>query len=296
MWCLWVLKGSVIIPEELKHLRAGLEVSRPGLEVALEGGAGTGAVPGGVEGPAAQEVVESRFPLFRFAEEAEGLDVLPGLDEGTEVAGAEPGALGEAAFLDVALFRHGQDAVPAPQFLPGPGPEGWGTEVLLPGDPAVPGDDAEDVLPLPETKGEKEEGGRVYAVIPGPDPGLEAIRQVIVSKAVRAEGRLEVSQVSESQAPGEVEGGEPVEVVGELDELPRSFPDEVGVPRVDVELAADPEVEGEVVGDDTDSSVGLASDNGNLGSIMADLESIISALGGGREEEEEALPDDQYGA
>jgi hypothetical protein len=62
------------------------------------------------------------------------------------------------------------------------------------------------------------------------------------------------------------------------------------------ELAADPELEGEVVGDDTDSSVGLSSDNGNLGSIMSDLESIISALGGGREEEEEALPDDQYGA
>ena len=29
---------------------------------------------------------------------------------------------------------------------------------------------------------------------------------------------------------------------------------------------------------------------------MADLESIIASLGGGMEEEEEELPDDQYGA
>ena len=47
--------------------------------------------------------------------------------------------------------------------------------------------------------------------------------------------------LSKSQALREVEGGEPVQVVGELDELPRSFRDEVGVSGVDVETASDPE-------------------------------------------------------
>ena len=66
------------------------------------------------------------------------------------------------------------------------------------------------------------------------------------------------------------------------------------------EAMADPEAEGEVVGDDTDSSVGLANDTGggDVGSIMADLEAILASLGGGglEEEEEEVIPDDQYGA
>ena len=64
------------------------------------------------------------------------------------------------------------------------------------------------------------------------------------------------------------------------------------------ELPAEPEEEGQIVGDDTDSSVGLAQDKGgNVESIMADLEAILASLGGGaEEEEEEVIPDDQYGA
>ena len=65
------------------------------------------------------------------------------------------------------------------------------------------------------------------------------------------------------------------------------------------EMPAVPEEEGEVVGDDTDSSVGLAQGkNDNVSGIMADLEAILASLGGGEEEveEEEVLPDDQYGA
>ena len=80
------------------------------------------------------------------------------------------------------------------------------------------------------------------------------------------------------------------------EEMPESMPGEEGE-----ELPADPEMEGEVVGDDSEGSVGLASDNGggDVGSIMADLEAILASLGGGAEEEEEdplAVPDDQYGA
>ena len=61
---------------------------------------------------------------------------------------------------------------------------------------------------------------------------------------------------------------------------------------------AAPEEEGEVVGDDTDSSVGLSNEkSGGVASIMADLEAILGSLGGNaEEEEEEELPDDQYGA
>jgi len=60
---------------------------------------------------------------------------------------------------------------------------------------------------------------------------------------------------------------------------------------------AAPEEEGKVVGDDTDSSVGLSSEKGgDVASIMADLEAILGSLGGNAEEEEEELPDDQYGA
>ena len=62
------------------------------------------------------------------------------------------------------------------------------------------------------------------------------------------------------------------------------------------EMPAEPEEEGEIVGDDTDSSVGLSKSGGDISSIMADLEGILASLGGGEEEEEEeALPDDQYG-
>ncbi len=97
------------------------------------------------------------------------------------------------------------------------------------------------------------------------------------------------------EVPEEELGEEvPEEEMGEEapeEELETPMPGEEGE-----ELEAAPEEEGEVVGDDTDSSVGLSTDNGNLGSIMADLESIIASLGGGMEEEEEELPDDQYGA
>ena len=97
------------------------------------------------------------------------------------------------------------------------------------------------------------------------------------------------------EVPEEELGEEvPEEEIGEEapeEELETPMPGEEGE-----ELEAAPEEEGEVVGDDTDSSVGLSTDNGNLGSIMADLESIIASLGGGMEEEEEELPDDQYGA
>ena len=115
-----------IIPEELEDLGAGLDVPRPGREIALEGRAGPGPVPGGVEGPAAQEIVESRLPLFRFAEEAEGLDVLAGLDEGAQVAGAEPGGVGEAAFLDVALTLPLSRRGPSDRAPARPGPRGMG--------------------------------------------------------------------------------------------------------------------------------------------------------------------------
>jgi archaellum component FlaC len=61
------------------------------------------------------------------------------------------------------------------------------------------------------------------------------------------------------------------------------------------EALADPEAEGQVVGDDADSSVGLGKQNSDISSIMANLEDIIASLGGGAEEEE-PVPDDQYGA
>ena len=96
---------------------------------------------------------------------------------------------------------------------------------------------------------------------------------------------------------------------GELDPEAEMAPEEGELDPEEEELEGDPmpgeegeeefaapEEEGEIVGDDTDSSVGLSSDNGNLGSIMADLQGIIASLGGGREEEEEEIPDDQYGA
>ena len=82
---------------------------------------------------------------------------------------------------------------------------------------------------------------------------------------------------------------------GELspEEMPESMPGEEGE-----EMPADPNAEGEIVGDDTDSSVGLGSGGGgDISSIMANLEDILASLGGGKaEEEEEPLPDDQYGA
>jgi hypothetical protein len=101
-------------------------------------------------------------------------------------------------------------------------------------------------------------------------------------------------EVPEEAVPGEELGEEVPEedLEGEVpeEEVGDSMPGEE-----DEELEADPEVEGPVVGDDTDSAVGLSTDNGNLGSIMADLENIIATLGGS-EEEEEPVPDDQYGA
>ena len=56
-------------------------------------------------------------------------------------------------------------------------------------------------------------------------------------------------------------------------------------------------MEGEVVGDDAEGSVGLGRENGDISSIMANLEDILASLGGGMQgEEEEPMPDDQYGA
>ena len=100
------------------------------------------------------------------------------------------------------------------------------------------------------------------------------------------------------EVPGEEEGEEvPGEELPPGEEVPEEevlepMPGEEGE-----EGEAAPEEEGEVVGDDTDSSVGLSSEKGdNMSSIMANLEDIIASLGGGEKEEEEELPDDQYGA
>jgi len=99
------------------------------------------------------------------------------------------------------------------------------------------------------------------------------------------------------EVPEEELGEEvPEEEMGVEEEVPEeelgdSMPGEEGE-----EIAAEPEAEGQVVGDDADSSVGLNSEKGNISSIMANLEDIIASLGGGAEEEEEPIPDDQYGA
>tara|TARA_R110000744_G_scaffold24384_4_gene61180 strand:+ start:470 stop:2140 length:1671 start_codon:yes stop_codon:yes gene_type:complete len=100
------------------------------------------------------------------------------------------------------------------------------------------------------------------------------------------EGELPPEEGMEEEIPEEE---------GELspEEMPESMPGEEGE-----EMPADPNAEGEIVGDDTDSSVGLGSGGGgDISSIMANLEDILASLGGGKaEEEEEPLPDDQYGA
>ena len=114
-------------------------------------------------------------------------------------------------------------------------------------------------------------------------------------------------EIPEEEMEEEVPGEEMAEEVPE-EELGEEVPEEE-VPEEEIgdsmpgeegeEAEAVPEEEGEIVGDDIDSSVGLSSEKGgNISSIMANLEDIIASLGGGAEEEEEQeeLPDDQYGA
>ena len=96
------------------------------------------------------------------------------------------------------------------------------------------------------------------------------------------------------EVPEEEMGEEaPEEEIGE--EVPEEEVEEPMPGEEAEEAEAAPEEEGEVVGDDSDSSVGLSREGG-IDSIMSDLESILGALGGNQEEEEEELPDDQYGA
>ena len=96
------------------------------------------------------------------------------------------------------------------------------------------------------------------------------------------------------EVPEEEMGEEaPEEEIGE--EVPEEEIEEPMPGEEAEEAEAAPEEEGEVVGDDSDSSVGLSREGG-IDSIMSDLESILGALGGNQEEEEEELPDDQYGA
>ena len=96
------------------------------------------------------------------------------------------------------------------------------------------------------------------------------------------------------EVPEEEMGEEaPEEEMGE--EVPEEEVEEPMPGEEAEEAEAAPEEEGEVVGDDSDSSVGLSREGG-IDSIMSDLESILGALGGNQEEEEEELPDDQYGA
>jgi len=100
----------------------------------------------------------------------------------------------------------------------------------------------------------------------------------------------DAEEVPEEEMPEEEEAPEEEEVVA--DEEEEAMP---GEESEEEEPAAD---ESEVVGDDTDSSVGLEKDSGDVGSIMADLDKILSTLGGGDEgdEEDERLPEDQYGS
>ena len=135
-----------------------------------------------------------------------------------------------------------------------------------------------------EVPGEEMPGEEFGEEVPGEEmPGEEMPGEEMPGEELGEE-------VPEEELGEEVPEEELGEEVPE-EELETPMPGEEGE-----ELEATPEEEGEVVGDDTDSSVGLSTDNGNLGSIMADLESIIASLGGGMEEEEEELPDDQYGA
>ena len=96
------------------------------------------------------------------------------------------------------------------------------------------------------------------------------------------------------EVPGEELGEEVPE--GEMgEEVPEEELEEPMPGEESEEALADPEAEGQVVGDDADSSVGLGKQNSDISSIMANLEDIIASLGGGAEEEE-PVPDDQYGA
>ena len=102
----------------------------------------------------------------------------------------------------------------------------------------------------------------------------------------------------EDEASEEMPEEEAVEEVPE-EEVPEEEAAEEEEMAGDAEEEQEAEAEGsEVVGDDSDSSVGLEKDKGNVGSIMADLDKILSTLGGGDEgdDEDERMPDDQYGA
>tara|TARA_R110000822_G_scaffold26645_2_gene80183 strand:+ start:56 stop:1780 length:1725 start_codon:yes stop_codon:yes gene_type:complete len=123
-----------------------------------------------------------------------------------------------------------------------------------------------------------------------PDEELEPGEEELVpGEEELVPGEEEMPPGEEEMPPGE-EGLPPEE--GE-EEIGDAMPGEEGE-----EAMAAPEEEGEIVGDDSDSSVGLASSGGDVTSIMADLEAILATLGGGEEEEEDplAVPDDQYGA
>ena len=127
-----------------------------------------------------------------------------------------------------------------------------------------------------------------------PDEELEPGEEELVP------GEEEMPPGGEEMPPGEEEmpPGEEEMVPGE-EEMPAE--EDAGDPMPGEESEEGmpvPEEEGEVVGDDTDSSVGLSSSSGDVTSIMADLEKILATLGGGMDEDEDpmAVPDDQYGA
>jgi|14BtaG_2_1085337.scaffolds.fasta_scaffold02310_2 hypothetical protein len=100
-------------------------------------------------------------------------------------------------------------------------------------------------------------------------------------------------ELGEEVPEGEMGEEVPEEEMGE--EVPEEELEEPMPGEESEEALADPEAEGQVVGDDADSSVGLGKQNSDISSIMANLEDIIASLGGGAEEEE-PVPDDQYGA
>jgi hypothetical protein len=100
-------------------------------------------------------------------------------------------------------------------------------------------------------------------------------------------------ELGEEVPEGEMGEEVPEEDMGE--EVPEEELEEPMPGEESEEALADPEAEGQVVGDDADSSVGLGKQNSDISSIMANLEDIIASLGGGAEEEE-PVPDDQYGA
>ena len=101
---------------------------------------GPGGVAGGMQGPATHDLVEPRFSGRRFSQELERFDIPARLDEGSQVAGAEPRGSRETALFDIGLVRHGEGPLPVTEFLPRPGPEGREGGFLFPGQSALAGD------------------------------------------------------------------------------------------------------------------------------------------------------------